>query len=134
MQHKYLVTSATSALWSPTIVPSNQLCVLVTVRGRACTDEFEWLAASVGDAVLHPRADTHSVSYIHLWITGGGGGGEQARDFFVELGLGTELTLYQPMTHICVMSSHNNLYRGFYILGVNTLYRLSACFLWSVKG
>ena len=33
------------------------------------------------------------------------------------------LTLYQPMTHICVMSSHMNLYGGF-----NTLYRLFCFF------
>ncbi len=35
----------------------------------------------------------------------------------------TVLTLYQPITHICVMSTHKNLYGGL-ILGVNTLYRL----------
>ncbi len=36
------------------------------------------------------------------------------------------LTLYQPMTHICVMSSHKpiRIYMGGLILGVNTLYRL----------
>ncbi len=50
-----------------------------------------------------------------------------------------ELTLYQPMTHICVMSSHKpiRIYMGGLILGVNTLYRLFcylSCFLWSVKG
>ncbi len=44
------------------------------------------------------------------------------------------LTLYQPMTHICVMSSHKpiRIYMGGLILGINTLYRLSAslsCFL-----
>ncbi len=33
------------------------------------------------------------------------------------------LTLYQPMTHICVMNSHKNLYGGF-----NTLYRLFCFF------
>ncbi len=39
------------------------------------------------------------------------------------------LTLYQPMTHICVMSSHKpiRIYMGGLILGVNTLYRL-ICF------
>ncbi len=39
------------------------------------------------------------------------------------------LTLYQPMTLICVMSSHKpiKIYMGGLILGVNTLYRLS-CF------
>ncbi len=37
--------------------------------------------------------------------------------------VGKGLTLYEPMTHICVMSSHKNLYEGL-ILGVNTLYRL----------
>ncbi len=41
-------------------------------------------------------------------------------------GLCVCLTLYQPMMHICVMSSHKNLYGGL-ILGVNTLYRL-ICF------
>ncbi len=34
------------------------------------------------------------------------------------------LTLYQPMTHMCVMSSHKpiRIYMGGLILGVNTLY------------
>ncbi len=50
----------------------------------------------------------------------------------------TILTLYQPMTHICVMSCHKpiRIYMGGLILGVNTLYRLFcflSCFLWSVK-
>ncbi len=36
------------------------------------------------------------------------------------------LTLYQPMMHICVMSSHKpiRIYMEGLILGVNTLYRL----------
>ncbi len=36
------------------------------------------------------------------------------------------LSLYQPMTHICVMSSHKliRMYMGGLILGVNTLHRL----------
>ncbi len=40
------------------------------------------------------------------------------------------LTLYQPMTHICVMSSHKPIrtYMGGLILGVNTLYRLFCFF------
>ena len=40
------------------------------------------------------------------------------------------LTLYQPMTHICAMSSHKpiGIYRGVLILGVNTLYRLFCFF------
>ncbi len=40
------------------------------------------------------------------------------------------LTLYQPVTHICVMSSHKPIiiYMGVLILGVNTLYRLF-CFI-----
>ncbi len=40
------------------------------------------------------------------------------------------LTLYQPMTHICVMSSHKpiRMYMGGLILGVNTLYRLFCFF------
>ncbi len=42
-------------------------------------------------------------------------------------------TLYQPMTHICIMSSHKNLYGGL-ILGVNTFSASLSCFLWSVKG
>ncbi len=39
-------------------------------------------------------------------------------------------TLYQPMTHICVMSSHKpiRIYIGVLILGVNTLYRLFCFF------
>ncbi len=37
----------------------------------------------------------------------------------------THLTFYQPMTHICVMSSHKpiSIYMGGLILGINTLYR-----------
>ncbi len=40
------------------------------------------------------------------------------------------LTLYQPMTHIRVMSSHKpiRIYMGGLILGVNTLYRLFCFF------
>ena len=39
------------------------------------------------------------------------------------------LTLYQPMTYICVMSSINPYeYMGVLILGVNTLYRLFCFF------
>ncbi len=40
------------------------------------------------------------------------------------------LTLYQPMTHICIMSSHKSIriYMGGLILGVNTLYRLFCFF------
>ncbi len=40
------------------------------------------------------------------------------------------LTLYQPMTHICVMSSHKPIiiYMGGLILGVNTLHRLFCFF------
>ncbi len=41
------------------------------------------------------------------------------------------LTLYQPMTHICVMSSHNKpirIYMGGLILGVNTLYSVFCFF------
>ncbi len=40
------------------------------------------------------------------------------------------LTLYQPMTHIYVMSSHKpiKIYMGGLILGVNTLYRLFCFF------
>ncbi len=40
------------------------------------------------------------------------------------------LTLYQPMTHTCVMSSHKpiRIYMGGLILGVNTLYRLFCFF------
>ncbi len=40
------------------------------------------------------------------------------------------LTLYQPMTHISVMSSHKpiKIYMGGLILGVNTLYRLFCFF------
>ncbi len=43
---------------------------------------------------------------------------------------GCLLTLYQPMTHMCVMSSHKpiRIYMGFLILGVNTLYRLFCFF------
>ncbi len=47
------------------------------------------------------------------------------------------LTLYQPMTHICVMSSHKpiRIYMGGSILGVNTLYRLFCFFkLFSLVG
>ncbi len=42
------------------------------------------------------------------------------------LGTGAVLTLYQPMTHIRVMSSHKpiRIYMECLILGVNTLYRL----------
>ncbi len=43
----------------------------------------------------------------------------------------TMLTLYPPMTHICVMSSHKpiRIYIGVnLILGVNTLYRLFCFF------
>ncbi len=41
-----------------------------------------------------------------------------------------ELTLYQPMMHICVMSSHKpiRIYMEGLILGVNTLYRLFCFF------
>ncbi len=41
-----------------------------------------------------------------------------------------ELTLYQPMTHICVISSDKpiRMYIGVLILGVNTLYRLFCFF------
>ncbi len=41
-----------------------------------------------------------------------------------------QLTLYQLMTHICVMTTHKpiRIYMGGLILGVNTLYRLF-CFL-----
>ncbi len=44
--------------------------------------------------------------------------------------LGKNLTLYQPMTHICVMSSHKpiRIYMEGLILGVNTLYRVF-CFI-----
>ncbi len=50
-----------------------------------------------------------------------------------QVGLGNlmpVLTLYQPMTHICVMSSHKpiRIYMGGLILGVNTLYRLFSFF------
>ncbi len=40
------------------------------------------------------------------------------------------LTLYQPMTHICVMSSHKpiRIYMGVLILGINTLYTLFCFF------
>ncbi len=40
------------------------------------------------------------------------------------------LTLYQPMTHICVMSSHKpiRIYMGGLILGINTLYKLFCFF------
>ncbi len=40
------------------------------------------------------------------------------------------LTLYQPMTHICVMSYHKpiRVYMGGLILGVNTLYRVFCFF------
>ncbi len=40
--------------------------------------------------------------------------------------ISNSLTLYQPMMHICVMSSHKpiRIYMGVLILGVNTLYRL----------
>ncbi len=40
------------------------------------------------------------------------------------------VTLYQPMTHKCVMSSHKpiRIYMGGLILGVNTLYRLFCFF------
>ncbi len=40
------------------------------------------------------------------------------------------LTLYQPMTRICVRSSHKpiRIYMGGLILGVNALYRLSFFF------
>ncbi len=43
--------------------------------------------------------------------------------------LALSLTLYQPMTHICVMSSHKpiRIYMGGLTLGVNTLHRL-LCF------
>ncbi len=42
----------------------------------------------------------------------------------------TDLTLYQPMTHMCVMSSHKpiRMYMGFLVLGVNTIYRLFCFF------
>ncbi len=42
----------------------------------------------------------------------------------------SSLTLYQPMTHICIMSSHKpiRMYMGGLILGVNTLYRLFCFF------
>ncbi len=40
------------------------------------------------------------------------------------------VTLYQPMTHICVMSSHKpiRIYMGGLILGVSTLHRLFCFF------
>ncbi len=40
------------------------------------------------------------------------------------------LTLYQPMTHMCVMSSHKPIrkYMGGLIIGVNTVYRLFCFF------
>ncbi len=46
------------------------------------------------------------------------------------------LTLYQPMTHICVMSSHKpiRIYMWGLILGVNTLYRLFCFKLFSMVG
>ncbi len=42
----------------------------------------------------------------------------------LERKVGNPLTLYQPMTHICVMSSHKpiRIYMGGLILDVNTLY------------
>ncbi len=47
-----------------------------------------------------------------------------------------ELTLYQPMTHICVMSSHKaiRIYMVDLILGVNTLYRLFCFKLFPIVG
>ncbi len=39
-----------------------------------------------------------------------------------------QLTLYQPLTHIRVMSSHKPIRMGGLILGVNTLYRLFCFF------
>ncbi len=49
--------------------------------------------------------------------------------------VGKELTLYQSMTHICVMSSHKpiRIYMGGLILCTGFSASLS-CFLWSVKG
>jgi len=40
------------------------------------------------------------------------------------------ISLYQPRTHICVMSSHKPIwiYMGGLILGVNTLYRVFCFF------
>ncbi len=40
------------------------------------------------------------------------------------------LTLYQPMTHMCIMSSHKpiRINMGGLIVGVNTLYRLFCFF------
>ncbi len=45
--------------------------------------------------------------------------------------LGSSLTLYQPMTHICVMSSHKPIiiYIVGLILGVNTYYFVQAFLL-----
>ncbi len=55
----------------------------------------------------------------------------------LEVWIHNDLTLYQPMTHICVMSSHKpiRIYMGGLILGVNTrLFCFFKLFLMVGKG
>ncbi len=56
--------------------------------------------------------------------------GSKTRRYYGAIGLHVNLTLYQPMTHICVISSHKPIiiYMGGLILGANTLYRLFCFF------
>ncbi len=112
-------------------------------KSTVMMSQFVWFGL-LGLDVLAGRVDFGDVHFLqntptllhfrHRLITPVGvcvwGGREE------ELVIYSTLTLYQPMTHICVTSSHKpiRIYMEGLILGVNTLYRLFCFFTLVSKG